>query len=141
MRARYLIRDMANGDTDAWKRAEVKLSQSDIQAANRQDLTDAMSTLPDPRRPVEQAPPDHRRYSLTVHASEDWGDEPPVVDTDYKYNSQSEATIEAFREMWRQYCLGAPRNWIGAYVTSNDAIGNNDPSIEVLVTLPGVRTS
>jgi hypothetical protein len=145
MRARYLIRDMANGDITAWERAEVKLSQSDIQAKNRQDLNDAMSTLLDPRRPdsVERTPVDHRRYAITVHAAQDWGDEPPVIDTDYVYESQTDAVIEAFREMWRQYCLGSPRNHIGAYVTSDDAdqTDSGDPSVEMLLALPGVRTS
>lgn len=145
MRARYLIRDMANGDVAAWERAEAKLSQSDIQAKNRQDLSDAMSTLLDPRRPdsVERTPVDHRRYAITVHASQDWGDEPAALDTDYTYECRTDAVIDAFREMWRQYCLGSPRNHIGAYVTSNDAdrTDNGDPSVEILLALPGVKTS
>jgi len=142
MRARYLIRDMANGDITAWQRAESKLSQTDINPKNRADLSDAMSTLLDPRRVdlVDRAPVDHRRYAVTVHASEDWGDEPPVVDTGYKFECRTDADIEAFREMWRQYCLGSPRNHIGAYVTSNDA-KDDDPSVDVLLVLPGVRTS
>jgi hypothetical protein len=139
MRARYLIRDMANGDTEAWKRAEVKLSQSDVQAQNRQDLSDAMATLPDPRQPRQLPEPDGKRYAITVHAAQDWGDEPPVVDTSYKFGSQAEATVEAFREMWRQYCLGAPRNYIGAYVISDDAVNGEDPSIETLLVLPHTK--
>lgn len=143
MRARYLIRDMANGDVGAWERAEVKLSQSDIQPKNRQDLNDAMSTLLDPRRAdtIDRTPVDHRRYAITVHAAQDWGDEPPVVDTGYIYECRTDAIIEAFREMWRQYCLGSPRNEIGAYVISDDQTDNSDPSVETLLVLPGVRTS
>jgi hypothetical protein len=140
MRARYLIRDMANGDVAAWERAELKLSQSDVRPKNRQDLTDAISTLPDPRRPVsiEREPVDHRRYMLTVHASEDWGNEPPALETGYDFESRTDATIEAFREMWRQYCLGSPRNHIGALITSDDAerTESGDPSVEMLLALP-----
>jgi hypothetical protein len=141
VRARYLIRDMANGDVTAWNRAELKLSQSDIKPQNRQDLSDAMATLLDPRQPRRLPEPDGRRYAITVHAAQDWGDEPPVVDTSYKFDSQSEATVEAFREMWRQYCLGAPRNYIGAYVISNDGrdTSDGDPSVEVLLTLPHTK--
>jgi hypothetical protein len=142
MRARYLIRDMANGDIDAWKRAEAKLSQPDIQPVNRQDLLDAMATLYDPRRPelVERVPVDHRRYAITVHATEDWGD-PPAVDTNYIYTCRTDAVIEAHREMWRQYCLGAPKSHIGAYVVSNDADSteSGDPSVEMLFALPAPR--
>ncbi len=140
MRARYLIRDMANGSVDAWQRAELKLSQSDIRPANRKALDGAMATLPDPRRPdaIKREPADGRRYAITVHASEDWSDNPAIVDTEYIYENRTDATVEAYREMWRQYCLGSPANHIGAYVISDDATDTDDPSVETLLTLPGV---
>jgi hypothetical protein len=139
MRARYLIRDMANGDAAAWTRADMKLSQSDIQASNRRDLTDAMATLPDPRRPepIEREPVDHRRYAVEVYAAADWGDG-PALDTDFVFERRTDAVAEAFRQMWRQYCLSSPRDEIGAYVISDDAetTESGDPSVEILLTLP-----
>lgn len=127
MRARYLIRDMANGDPKAWARAEAKVSQSDVMPENRQVLLDAMATMPDPRV----------RFSVTVHTSADWSAEPPAHASGFTFETREAATVEAFREMWRQFCAGAPRSQVGAYVTSNDSFRNGGvPSVEVLLTLP-----
>lgn len=153
MRARYLIRDMANGDPAAWRAAEQKLrpGRRPIHEDNRRNLTDAMATLPDPRKKTNETPDAQgRRFAVTVHAGEDWSVvrykithkeiDPPVLATDFDYASLTAAQYAAFQEMWRQYCLGTPRDEIGAYVTSNDATENQPPSVEDQLTLPVKET-
>lgn len=140
MRARYVIRDMANGEAKAWRQAEWKLRGDRTHPNNKRDLADAIATLPDPRNRQEPTVPDPkgRRFAIEVHASGDWGDHPPVRDTGYEFASVAEASAEAVREMWRQYCLGESRRDIGAYVISNDAetTDDGDPSVYELLTLP-----
>jgi hypothetical protein len=137
MRARYIIRDIANGSGRAWRQAEWKLRQDNTHETPRRDLTDALATLPNPEK-WKPGPPDAegRRFAIEVHVGEDWGDA-PVRDTAYDFANENEARAEAMREMWRQYCLGSTRKEIGAYVISDDAGENNgSPSVEVLLTLP-----
>lgn len=54
MRARYLVRDMAAGDVDAWNRAELKICHPGVHPENKRALSDAMATLPDPRTNTER---------------------------------------------------------------------------------------
>lgn len=51
MRVRSIIREMAEGDPEAWNRAELKLSQSNVHEANKDALRRALDELPDPRKP------------------------------------------------------------------------------------------
>lgn len=137
MRARYVIRDMANGSAKAWRQAEWKLRQDNIHETPRKDLSDALATLPDPRERKTPAPdPRGRRFAIEVHAGEDWGDNPAVRDTGYDFTSVEAAAAEATAEMWRQYCLGTPRHEIGAYVTSDDTDANGEPTVHELISLP-----
>jgi hypothetical protein len=143
MRARYLIRDMANGDPAAWRAAEQKLQpgRRPIHEDNRRNLIDAMATLPDPRKKTTDKPDAKgRRFAVTVHAGEDWAIDPPVLATGFDYTSPTAAQNAAFQEMWRQFCLGTPRDEIGAYVTSNDATEDQPPSVEDQLTLPVKET-
>jgi hypothetical protein len=54
VRARYLLRDMAAGDVDAWNRAELKLRHPDVHPENKRALSDAMAALADPRTDTEK---------------------------------------------------------------------------------------
>lgn len=58
MRARTIIRQMEEGDPEAWNKAELKLSQSDVKGPNKEALRDAMRRLIDPRKTDEAAPDD-----------------------------------------------------------------------------------
>jgi hypothetical protein len=135
MRARYIIRDMANGSHRAWRQAEWKLRKGESHARVVKDLEDALASLPDPRKKHDRKPPDGHRYAVDVHIGEDWG-EGPIVETDYKFESRTDADHFALQEMWRQYCLGTPRDRIGAYVFSDDAENGGDPSVHELLALP-----
>ena len=50
MRARTIILQMEQGDPEAWDKAELKLSQTDVKEPNKQALRDAMARLTDPRK-------------------------------------------------------------------------------------------
>lgn len=51
MRVRSIIREMADGDPEAWNKAELKLSQADVHESNKDALRQALAELPDPRKP------------------------------------------------------------------------------------------
>lgn len=49
MRTRSIIQRMEEGDPEAFEKAELKLSQSDVHEANKEALANALARLKDPR--------------------------------------------------------------------------------------------